>query len=434
MLDVKISSELKEFYDRHGIPEPLRKEAEFMAQEIVIAGRRTAQETLKLGGYIYWTHQKLAHSLNNWSLEDTAEWLSKHGMRFSTKVLREFINFYLTFFNPEELGSNSIDRSLMEYYVYVNQQIESLDTLPEIKNIHTIRALFPALEPPKDKKTARKLIREAIRQGLIDDILRDDPDFAREFRKRVEEVFKDKEVDVEAEEKLQKTEKELELLKKELEHRERTIKDLTERIMMLKEKARKEVEEEIKKSYIEDIKALERELSDLEKERDDLQKQITKIEEERDKYMEMSQELNKQLKEVQKLYETMKEEKEKLEKELQKAKEELEHKTEALEMAIVERDKLEDKYREAKEELAKYKKMEGIIKQISEGFHLLDTAIHYLVVLATYRGEFYDANPKLIRYYVKELDGRMSRLKVIRDYLAEMDRVITVDGGDPHDG
>lgn len=344
MLDVKISSELKEFYDRHGIPEPLRKEAEFMAQEIVIAGRRTAQETLKLGGYIYWTHQKLTHSLNNWSLEDTAEWLSKHGMRFSTKVLREFINFYLTFFNPEELGSNSIDRSLMEYYVYVNQQIESLDTLPEIKNIHTIQALFPGLEPPKDKKTARELIREAIKKGIIADILKEDPDFAREFRQQVEQWIKDQHIST-----------------------------------------------------------------------------GTEIEE-------------KYFKGIRELYETMKKEKEKVEEELQKTKEELKNKTVALEMAIEERDRLEDKYREVKEELAKHTKMKGVYKQISEGFSLLEQGIELLFVLATYRGEFYDASPKLIRYYVEELDKKMKRLKVIRDCLAEMDRVITVDGGDSHDG
>ena len=58
MLDIKMSPELEEFYNKHNIPEPLRKEAELMAQKIIIVGRRTAKETLELAAYIYWTHAK----------------------------------------------------------------------------------------------------------------------------------------------------------------------------------------------------------------------------------------------------------------------------------------------------------------------------------------------------------------------------------------
>ena len=342
-------------------------------------------------------------------------------------------HIYVTYMKPDAHDVDLENKSLTELCEEIEREIESL-FVPDSLPAQVFEALFPGLEPPKDKKAARELIREAIRQGLIEDILRDDPDFAREFRKRVEEVFKDKKVDVEAEEKLQKTEKELELLKKELEHRERTIKDLTERIMMLKEKARKEVEEEIKKSYIEDIKALERELSDLEKERDDLQKQITKIEEERDKYMEMSQELNKQLKEVQKLYETMKEKKEKAEAELRKMEEKVKELISENERLNEKYQKLSEKHKDTQRELDKYKGLENAVKRIAEGFHLLDTAIYYLVVLATYRGEFYDANPKLISMYIKKMDSYIKRLQNIRDHLNELNNVITVDGGDPHDG
>ena len=135
-----------------------------------------------------------------WTLNDTREWLEKHGMRFSTTALRRFINIYVTYMKPnaydmdlenksltelceeiereieslfvpdslpaqvfealfpglespkpDEGNLDPVTTSLQTLYMKINQQLEQI-TIPNIKNIEIFWALFPALEPPKDKK------------------------------------------------------------------------------------------------------------------------------------------------------------------------------------------------------------------------------------------------------------------------------------------
>ena len=98
-----------------------------------------------------------------WTLDNTREWLEKHGVRFSNPTLKKLINIYITYSKPNECNIDPVTTPLQTLYMKINQQLEQI-TIPNIKSIEIFSTLFPALEPPKDKKTARELIREAIFQ------------------------------------------------------------------------------------------------------------------------------------------------------------------------------------------------------------------------------------------------------------------------------
>ncbi|RKX48364.1 MAG: hypothetical protein DRP38_04870, partial [Thermotogae bacterium] len=99
-----------------------------------------------------------------WTLDNTREWLEKHGMRFSTTALRRFINIYVTYMKPDAYDMDLENKSLIELCEEIEQEIESL-FVPDSLPTQVFEALFPSLEPPKDKKTARELICEASSSG-----------------------------------------------------------------------------------------------------------------------------------------------------------------------------------------------------------------------------------------------------------------------------